>query len=613
MSLPDYPSIMTVIGAGAYGTALAITLARQGYSVVLWGHHPQHIEKLAKDRCNLEFLPDVSFPETLRLESNLENAVSLSRNLLVVVASHVFGNVLRQLRPYLRKDTRLVWATKGLEAGTGRLLQKVAREILPDSLPLAVISGPTFAKELAFGLPTAITLACSDPEFSADLHQLLHCEKSFRVYRTSDLIGVQIGGAVKNVIAIGAGISDGMKFGANARSALITRGLAEMTRLGVALGADHYTFIGMAGLGDLVLTCTDDQSRNRRFGMMIGQGIPVEEAKNKIGQVIEGYGNTKEVFTLAQRHQIEMPITEQIYQVLYCQKNSQTAALSLLNRSKKNENSLYYGESEKELEKIWSHITLEAKKMADGEPALASFFHATILKHENLGSAIVYILASKLSSDSSMPAIVLSNIFEKAYCSDKTMILAAARDILAVCSRDPAVDKYSTPLLYLKGFQALQAYRISHWLWCQGRSELAIYLQNQISIVFGVDIHPAATIGFGIMLDHATGIVIGETTVIENDVSILQSVTLGGTGKTCGDRHPKIREGVMIGAGAKVLGNIEVGVGAKIGAGSVVLEAVPAHTTVAGVPARIVGKPQTEKPSFDMDQNFNFFIKSLSK
>lgn len=341
MSDPDYSSIMTVIGAGSYGTALAVTLARQGYPVVLWGHHPQHIEKLKKDRCNSVCLPDVSFPETLSLESNLEQAVSLSRNLLVVVASHVFGDVLRQLKPYLRKDNRLVWATKGLEAGTGRLLQEVAREILPNTLPLAVISGPTFAKELAAGLPTAITLACSDAEFSVDLHELLHCEKRFRVYSTADLIGVQVGGAVKNVIAIGAGISDGIKFGANARSALITRGLAEMTRLGVALGADPSTFMGMAGLGDLVLTCTDNQSRNRRFGIMLGQGISVKEAKNKIGQVIEGYGNTKEVFALAQRHQIEMPITEQVYQVLYCQKSLHAAALSLLNRSKKHENPLH--------------------------------------------------------------------------------------------------------------------------------------------------------------------------------------------------------------------------------------------------------------------------------
>lgn len=260
--------------------------------------------------------------------------------------------------------------------------------------------------------------------------------------------------------------------------------------------------------------------------------------------------------------------------------------------------------SSDELEQVWDSIKEEAKALVECEPLLASFFHATLLTHENLGSALSYILANKLSNPI-MPAIAISEITKAAYRADPQMTIAATRDILAVRMRDPAVDKYSTPLLYLKGFHALQAYRIAHWLWFQERKALAIYLQNQISVSFGVDIHPAARIGCGIMLDHATGIVIGETAVVENDVSILQSVTLGGTGKTCGDRHPKIREGVMIGAGAKILGNIEVGRGAKIGAGSVVLHSIPAHTTAAGVPARVVGRPTSEKPSLDMDQYFN--------
>ncbi|CNC78005.1 serine acetyltransferase [Yersinia pseudotuberculosis] len=266
--------------------------------------------------------------------------------------------------------------------------------------------------------------------------------------------------------------------------------------------------------------------------------------------------------------------------------------------------------SSEELEQVWSNIKSEARALAECEPMLASFFHATLLKHENLGSALSYILANKLANPI-MPAIAIREVVEDAYRSDAHMIVSAARDILAVRLRDPAVDKYSTPLLYLKGFHALQAYRIGHWLWAQDRKALAIYLQNQVSVAFGVDIHPAATIGCGIMLDHATGIVIGETAVVENDVSILQSVTLGGTGKTSGDRHPKIREGVMIGAGAKILGNIEVGRGAKIGAGSVVLQSVPAHTTAAGVPARIVGKPESDKPSLDMDQHFNGSIQGF--
>lgn len=328
---------MAVIGAGSYGTASAITLARNGHPVVLWGHNPAHIQKLQKHRCNQTFLPDVPFPDSLLLEANLPRVLAMSRDVLVVVPSHVFGDVLRQLKPHLRPDARIVWATKGLEAETGRLLQDVAREALGDDIPLAVISGPTFAKELAAGMPTAIALAATDTQFADDLQQLLHCGKSFRVYSNHDFIGVQLGGAVKNVIAIGAGMSDGIGFGANARTALITRGIAEMSRLGSALGADPSTFMGMAGLGDLVLTCTDNQSRNRRFGIMLGQGKGVQAAQDSIGQVIEGYLNTKEVLTLAQRHGVEMPITEQIYQVLYCNKNANEAASSLLGRTRKGE------------------------------------------------------------------------------------------------------------------------------------------------------------------------------------------------------------------------------------------------------------------------------------
>uniref|UniRef100_A0A1C3HKV4 Glycerol-3-phosphate dehydrogenase [NAD(P)+] n=1 Tax=Serratia marcescens TaxID=615 RepID=A0A1C3HKV4_SERMA len=328
---------MTVIGAGSYGTALAITLARNGHSVVLWGHNPAQIQTLQQDRCNQAFLPDVPFPDTLLLEADLARALAASRDVLVVVPSHVFGDVLRQLKPHLRPDARIVWATKGLEAETGRLLQDVAREALGETIPLAVLSGPTFAKELAAGLPTAIALAATDAQFADDLQRLLHCGKSFRVYSNPDFIGVQLGGAVKNVIAIGAGMSDGIGFGANARTALITRGLAEMSRLGSALGADPSTFMGMAGLGDLVLTCTDNQSRNRRFGIMLGQGKGVQEAQDSIGQVVEGYRNTKEVLALAQRHGVEMPITEQIYQVLYCHKDAREAALSLLGRARKDE------------------------------------------------------------------------------------------------------------------------------------------------------------------------------------------------------------------------------------------------------------------------------------
>ncbi|MFD1804866.1 serine O-acetyltransferase [Pasteurella oralis] len=253
---------------------------------------------------------------------------------------------------------------------------------------------------------------------------------------------------------------------------------------------------------------------------------------------------------------------------------------------------------------VWNYIRQEAKDLVENEPILASFFHATILKHHNLGNALSYILANKLANPI-MPAIALREIIEETYQAQPDIIDSAACDIRAVRQRDPAVELWSTPLLYLKGFHALQSHRITHYLWQQKRKALAVYLQNQISVAFDVDIHPAAKIGCGIMFDHATGIVIGETSVVENDVSILQGVTLGGTGKETGDRHPKVREGVMIGAGAKILGNIEVGRYAKIGANSVVLQPVPEYATAAGVPARVIGRDKQAKPAFEMNQYFN--------
>ena len=257
-----------------------------------------------------------------------------------------------------------------------------------------------------------------------------------------------------------------------------------------------------------------------------------------------------------------------------------------------------------EIDPVWERIRRDAKDLADREPVMAGMVHSSILHHSSLEKTLGYRVALKLSNDEMTPQI-LREIVDAAYADDSSLGDDARADITAVLERDPACHSPLQPLLFFKGFQALQAYRVAHWLWKQGRIALATYLQNQISVACQVDIHPAARIGKAIMLDHATGIVIGETAVVENDVSILQDVTLGGTGKEGGDRHPKIREGVMIGAGAKILGNIEVGEGAKIGSCSVVLQAVPPHTTVAGVPAKIVGKPKTDKPSLDMDQGFN--------
>lgn len=253
-------------------------------------------------------------------------------------------------------------------------------------------------------------------------------------------------------------------------------------------------------------------------------------------------------------------------------------------------------------QKLWKKIREEAWEYSAREPILASFFYSTILNHHSLKSALSYQLANRLDSHT-MPAILVREVIDQAFTQDPEIINAAMADIIAVQERDPAVEDYSTPLLYLKGFHAIQVHRVANWLWKEQRIPLALYLQNRSSELFAVDVHPAATIGKGIMFDHATGIVVGETAIIEDNVSILQGVTLGGTGKASGDRHPKIRQGVMIGAGAKVLGNIEIGIGAKIGAGSVVLDSVPAHTTAAGVPAKIVGRPSCEMPSLSMDQD----------
>jgi len=326
---------ISVIGAGSYGTALAICLARNGHQTLLWGRDHKHVAAMSSSRSNEKYLPGCQFPQSLIVDADLENVVKASDNILVVVPSHAFGSMLKQIQPYLTQSAKVAWATKGLDPDSGCLLQDVARDILGDDISLAVLSGPTFAKEMAAGLPTAISLASTDDKFVSELSDLLHCERTFRVYPNNDFIGMQLGGAVKNVIAIGAGMADGIGFGANARTALITRGLVEMTRLGEALNAEASTFMGMAGLGDLVLTCTDNQSRNRRFGLALGSGDTVVQAMENIGQVVEGYRNTKEVHMLAQRLGVEMPIVEQVYQVLYCGKNAKLAASDLLSRERK--------------------------------------------------------------------------------------------------------------------------------------------------------------------------------------------------------------------------------------------------------------------------------------
>ncbi len=252
--------------------------------------------------------------------------------------------------------------------------------------------------------------------------------------------------------------------------------------------------------------------------------------------------------------------------------------------------------------KVWEKLRQEAQVLSAQEPLLASFVHSCVLTHKKMGAALAFILSNKLA-DGVMPAMTLFELFLDAYNEKPEIIGCAANDMVAILDRDPAIDEYLTAILYLKGFHAIQIHRIAHCLWHSHRQSMALYIQSRNSIVSGVDIHPAAQIGQGVMFDHATGIVVGETAVIEDNVSILQGVTLGGTGKVSGDRHPKVRRNVMIGSGAKILGNIEIGEGAKVGAGSVVLANVQAHTTVVGVPAVKVGEPKTAAPCNEMNQN----------
>lgn len=251
---------------------------------------------------------------------------------------------------------------------------------------------------------------------------------------------------------------------------------------------------------------------------------------------------------------------------------------------------------------FWLKLKAQAQEIAQSEPLLASFIHSCILTHHNFESSLSFILSNKLADDV-MPALVIREVFDEAYLLAPDIIEAAVDDIDAVFTRDAAVNDYLTPLLYFKGFHSIQVHRMAHYLWQKGRHQLALFLQSRNSEMFGVDIHPAARIGKGVMFDHATGIVVGETAVIEDCVSILQNVTLGGTGNESGDRHPKVRQGVLVGAGAKILGNIEIGEGSKVGAGSVVLDHVPPHVTVVGVPAKVVGKPDCDRPCDSMRQN----------
>ena len=326
---------MTVIGAGSWGTALAIQLAREGNPTRLWGRDRAQIDAMRDARRNIAYLPDAEFPAALRVVHDLDEALEDARDALIAVPSHAFREMLQVIEPRLGRGTRIAWATKGFETGTGLLPHQIAREVMP-SRPGAVLSGPTFAREVGAGLPTAMTVASQDERFAKELALRLS-GPSFRAYTQADILGVEVGGAVKNVIAIGSGIADGMGFGANTRVALITRGLAEMMRLGVGLGALRDTFMGLAGLGDLVLTCTDDQSRNRRFGMALGRGQSLSAAGSAIHQVVEGLPAARAVCSVARRLSVDMPICQEIYQVMHAGKPVRDAVQALMSREVRSE------------------------------------------------------------------------------------------------------------------------------------------------------------------------------------------------------------------------------------------------------------------------------------
>ncbi|WP_223668769.1 NAD(P)H-dependent glycerol-3-phosphate dehydrogenase [Kangiella shandongensis] len=333
--MSDHKSF-AVLGAGSYGTALAIVLASNGHRVKMWARDIQQAHAMQEERSNTRYLPDVAFPETLQVSSDIAEVMSDPAVVLVAVPSHAFRSALESIKPYLSNTTPIIWASKGLDPDTGELLGNVLIEELGGTQPHAILSGPSFAKEMAHGMPTAISLASNQRELAEELALDFHNDR-FRVYISTDVIGLQVGGAVKNVVAIGAGIADGLGFGSNARTALITRGLAEMKRLGVALGGKPETFNGMAGMGDLVLTCTDDQSRNRRFGLALGQGGDREGAEQAIGQVVEGVRNAHEIHMLSERAGVEMPICEAIYKIIYEGEDPKAAAHELLTRDLKAE------------------------------------------------------------------------------------------------------------------------------------------------------------------------------------------------------------------------------------------------------------------------------------
>lgn len=322
---------IAILGAGSWGTAVAIHLAKMGHRVLLWGHNPQQVDLMAEQNANLLYLPNTKFPTNLFPTTDLSQCIREADYVFIAVPSHAFAELLNKID---KPVAGLAWLTKGVDPLTHQLLNELVAQRFGADYPVAVISGPSFAKEVALSLPTAFTLASNNETYQHIIQQLLHGQ-NIRVYLSRDLIGVQLCGAIKNILAIACGISDGLGYGANAKAALITRGLAEMTRLGLSMGANQDTFSGLAGIGDLVLTCTDDQSRNRRFGLLLGRGSTIEVAEQQIGQVVEGKHNAAQICAIAKAHGVEMPICEQINDLLHSKVSATEAVQLLMNRPAK--------------------------------------------------------------------------------------------------------------------------------------------------------------------------------------------------------------------------------------------------------------------------------------
>lgn len=325
---------LAILGAGSWGTALALLIAGNGYVVNLWDHDKKHVDDMQANRTNERYLPGISLLDNIIVFHDLAACLTTVTDILIVVPSAVFREVVKKIKPYIDiNKVRIAWGTKGLDPNN-QLLHEVVAQELGKSVPVAILSGPSLAKEVAIGLPAAITISSNNEAFSQALIQRLRNDH-FRVYPSTDIIGVELCGAIKNVLAIAAGISDGMQLGANARSAMITRGLAEMGRLCQAMGGQLETLLELAGVGDLIVTCCDDQSRNRRFGIALGKGGDTKTAEKDIGQAVEGLYNAKQIYELAQEHTVDMPITKQVYRVIHENLDPRLAVKELLARVQK--------------------------------------------------------------------------------------------------------------------------------------------------------------------------------------------------------------------------------------------------------------------------------------